>query len=468
MTRPQTLTVRETSIPGLLLVDLPVHGDSRGWFKENWQREKMVTLGLPDFEPVQNNMSYNADRGATRGLHAEPWDKFVSIAHGKVLGAWVDLREGASFGESFYVELGPDQAVFVPRGVANGYQALADDTVYSYLVNAHWSPAARAEYTYVNLADQTVGIPWPIPLDQATISQADLGHPNLQDVAPMADRKILITGASGQLGSALQDVFPNAIFLDREDLDFSEPGAVEHYTWDGVGTIINAAAWTAVDAAETAEGRRSAWAINVHAVASLVAVARRHRITLVHISSDYVFDGAHEEHDETERFSPLSVYGASKAAGDTLVETLPSHYILRTSWVVGAGKNFVRTMSQLARAGRAPAVVDDQFGRLTFTSTLAEAIAHLVTNRPPFGTYNVTNDGPIMSWFEIARAVFELEGYSPDLVSAQSTADHFGDRVAASRPRHSALRLDKLKSVGFEPAPAMDVLRNYLGQDHPE
>ena len=89
------LQVCETGIPGLVVVDIPVHGDARGWFKENWQREKMVSLSLPDRRWVQNNISYNEKRGATRGIHAEPWNKFVSVATGSVFGAWVDLRAGS-------------------------------------------------------------------------------------------------------------------------------------------------------------------------------------------------------------------------------------------------------------------------------------------------------------------------------------------------------------------------------------
>lgn len=88
------LKVEKTNIPGLLVFDLPVHGDNRGWFKENWQRAKMMGLGLPDFGPVQNNISYNATKGVTRGIHAEPWDKYISIAAGEIFGAWVDLRPG--------------------------------------------------------------------------------------------------------------------------------------------------------------------------------------------------------------------------------------------------------------------------------------------------------------------------------------------------------------------------------------
>ena len=129
------LSVRETEIPRFYIIDLVVHGDSRGWFKENYQREKMEALGLPHFEIVQNNISFNAEKGVTRGLHAEPWDKFISVANGKIFGAWTDLRKGDSFGKTLTLEITPDVAVFVPRGVANGYQTLEENVTYTYLVN---------------------------------------------------------------------------------------------------------------------------------------------------------------------------------------------------------------------------------------------------------------------------------------------------------------------------------------------
>jgi dTDP-4-dehydrorhamnose 3,5-epimerase len=118
----QELKIEKTNIPGLLVLHLPVHGDNRGWFKENYQKQKMEALGLPSFDVVQNNFSYNKERGVTRGLHAEPWEKFISVANGAVFGAWVDLRKGASFGQSLGIEINPSIAIFVPRGVANGYQ----------------------------------------------------------------------------------------------------------------------------------------------------------------------------------------------------------------------------------------------------------------------------------------------------------------------------------------------------------
>ena len=168
-----------TPIPGLLVFTLPVHGDNRGWFKENWQRAKMVALGLPDFAPVQNNVSFNTSAGATRGIHAEPWDKLVSVAHGRIFGAWVDLRPGDGFGTVVTLELGPDTAVFVPRGVGNAFQTLVDDTVYSYLVNDHWSVAAKDSYTFCNLADETLAIAWPI--SDPILSDKDAKLPQLEN-----------------------------------------------------------------------------------------------------------------------------------------------------------------------------------------------------------------------------------------------------------------------------------------------
>jgi dTDP-4-dehydrorhamnose 3,5-epimerase len=177
------LAVRETELPGMFVVDLVLHGDERGWFKENYQREKMETLGLPHFEAVQNNFSYNAERGVTRGLHAEPWEKFISLANGRVFGAWVDLRQGDTFGKVFTMEITPEKAVFVPRGIANGYQTLEENITYTYLVNAHWSPDAK--YASVNLFDPSLKIVWPISESEAIVSDKDRSNPLLKDVNPM-------------------------------------------------------------------------------------------------------------------------------------------------------------------------------------------------------------------------------------------------------------------------------------------
>lgn len=454
------LDVRTTAIPGLLVITLPVHRDARGWFKENWQREKMIDLGLPDFGPVQNNVSFNERRGATRGIHAEPWDKLVSVASGRVFGAWVDLRDGESFGRQVHLELGPETAVFVPRGVGNAYQALEDATSYTYLVNDHWR--AGRQYPALNLADPTAGIPWPIDLADAEISEKDLANPALAEVEPMPAHRVLITGCRGQLGRALARIFPDADRVDLEELDLTDADAVSAWPWQEYDAVLNAAAYTAVDAAESPEGRRAAWAANAQAPAALARLATQHRFTLVHFSSDYVFDGTAAEHSEEEPFAPLGVYGQTKAAGDLAVSGAPRHYILRTSWVIGEGRNFVRTMQDLADRGVCPEVVDDQLGRLTFTDELARATHHLLQTRAPYGTYNVTSDGPPMSWAEIARAVFRLAGRDPADVAGVTSERYAAGRVLSPRPANSVLRLEKIKAAGFTPCDGLMQLESYL------
>jgi dTDP-4-dehydrorhamnose 3,5-epimerase len=457
------LAATETPIPGMLLFDLPVYGDNRGWFKENWQREKMMALGLPDFSPVQNNISYNDKAGTTRGIHAEPWDKFVSVATGRIFGAWVDLREGPTFGSVFTAELDAGKAIFIPRGVANSYQTLEDNTSYVYLVNDHWS--ADAEYTFVNLADETVGISWPIPLEKAELSGKDMAHPRLAEVTPMAARKTLVLGADGQLGRALRTAYagdPSVEFADRSTFDLLDPASFGNRNWRKYSTVINAAAFTAVDAAETEEGRQAAWALNVTAVAELARIAVAHGLVMVQVSSDYVFDGSRPSHDETEGPAPLGVYAQTKAAGDAVVSVVPRHYIIRTSWVIGDGPNFVRTMASLAEKGVSPAVVNDQIGRLTFSEDLAAGIKHLLEVGAPFGTYNLTNDGEPRSWADVAADVFELSGRPRGSVTGVSTSEYFRGKDAAPRPSNSVLDLTKITGTGFRPELAETRLKGYL------
>lgn len=459
----QELSIATTPIDGLLVVSLPLHGDNRGWFKEHWQREKMVKLGLPDFGPVQQNISFNASKGTTRGIHAEPWDKYVSVAAGRAFGAWVDLREGEGFGATFSIELTPSTAVFVPRGVANAFQTLEDDTAYMYLVNDHWSP--NATYTFLNVADPTANVPWPIALDQATLSDKDLAHPFLGDVTPMPPKDTVVIGGDGQLGLALRELLPahTTRFVTKDDVDLLDVQAIRAFDFSNVGTIINAAAFTAVDAAESPEGQAAAWAINATAVAELAEVAKNHDAVFVNVSTDYVFDGTKENHSEEEALNPLNVYGQSKAAGELATRIAPKHYLVRTSWVVGEGKNFVRTMSTLAERGINPSVVSDQFGRLTFASELARAILHLVQAKAPVGTYNVSNSGDISSWFDVAAMTFELTGHDPARVSPTTSAEYaLSSPTAAPRPTQSGFDLSKLEATGFESMSWVDGLRAYL------
>jgi len=263
----------------------------------------------------------------------------------------------------------------------------------------------------------------------------------------------LIVGANGQLGRALQRQFPDAVALDRSKLDVTDAAAVRDYRWADVDVVLNAAAWTAVDAAEDPANADAVRAANVDAVGYLARAVRTTGATLVHISSEYVFDGRHEgPHPEDWPPNPLSVYGQSKADGDTQAGYVTKHYLLRTTWVVGDGGNFVRTMAGLADRGVSPTVVDDQIGRPTFTVDLAAGIAHLLATKAPFGTYNLTNDGDPASWADVAAAVFAARGRSADDVRRTTTKAYFADKPGtAVRPLNSVLDLSKIKATGFMP-----------------
>ena len=279
----------------------------------------------------------------------------------------------------------------------------------------------------------------------------------------MNSNNIFIVGANGQLGRALRQQYPEAQFADIDEMDITDRQSVESFDWSGISIVLNAAAFTNVDGAETPEGRVAAWKVNASAVANLTRVCRAHNMILVHISSDYVFDGTKEPHSENEDFSPLSVYGASKAAGDLLVEQLDKFYLLRTTWVIGEGKNFVRTMLGLAEKNISPTVVHDQIGRLTFTSELVRIIDHLLSTQAPFGTYNATNDGPLESWADITRRIFRLAGRDDLTITNTTTAEYFaGKDGIAPRPLGSNMSLDKLHSTGFTSRDWVDDLSEYL------
>jgi len=276
------------------------------------------------------------------------------------------------------------------------------------------------------------------------------------------DSSILIIGAQGQLGKALQKQYPGAKAVDVDTLDISDTGQLNAFDWGDTKIVLNAAAYTNVDGAETNEGRVIAWKANATAPRNLAHKCLDRDMTLVHISSDYVFDGTQNPHTEDESFSPLSVYGASKAGGDIAVSEVPKHYILRTSWVIGEGRNFVRTMLELGKRGIEPSVVADQIGRLTFTTELVKAIDHLIRTEADFGTYNVSNDGDSVSWAGITRAIYSEAGLK-NTVTDVTTEDYYKEKEGiAPRPLQSTLDLSKLTKTGFSTTDWRESLKAYI------
>lgn len=178
------ITVSESEkIPGLLKVSLVVHEDDRGSFTEVFQAEKLQAAGFPDwFSPVQTNLSTNVEKGVTRGIHAEPWNKYITPLSGRAFVAIVDLRVN-NFGTVETFELGNGDGLFVPKGCGNSYQTLEENVYYLYHVDAHWQ--AGLTYPSIHPFDQKLGIQWPISSSEAILSEKDAQNPELESVTPI-------------------------------------------------------------------------------------------------------------------------------------------------------------------------------------------------------------------------------------------------------------------------------------------
>jgi dTDP-4-dehydrorhamnose reductase len=279
------------------------------------------------------------------------------------------------------------------------------------------------------------------------------------------DSRILITGAGGQLGKALSEIYPNAVKTDHSKLDIANLDAVQAFDWTSVDILINAAGYTNVDGAETPEGKKQAWAINDRAVGNLADIASKHNLLLVHISTAYVFDGRKKIYTEDDPISPLGEYAKSKAAGDEKAKKAPKHYIVRTDSVIGEGKNFVKTMLGLAQKGIAPKVVADQIIRPTFTTQLAQGIKFLIDKTADYGTYNLTNEGDPVSWADFTRTIFKEAGI--DLPVTDTTYKEYsaGKPGVSPRPLNSVLDLTKIESIGFTPKDWRQDLSDYIRQE---
>lgn len=263
-------------------------------------------------------------------------------------------------------------------------------------------------------------------------------------------KKILVTGANGQLGQCLQKISSQFeefefIFTDSETLDITNKEEVNDFFWQNAPDFcINAAAYTAVDLAET--DIEKAFLVNADGTENLAEACAENNAQFIHVSTDYVFDGennlAYTEEDFT---NPLGVYGASKLAGDELaLEVNPCSVILRTSWVYSEfGKNFVKTMLNLFATKEELSIVADQFGQPTNANDLAEAIMKIIkSEKITPGIFNFSNLGRI-SWFDFAEKIAELSDAKIKL-NAIETSQY---PTPAKRPKNSVLDLDKISKT---------------------
>lgn len=262
----------------------------------------------------------------------------------------------------------------------------------------------------------------------------------------------LVTGSGGQLGSDLLRVLAHsdAIGCDRAALDVADAEAVAAALERYRPTVVaNAAAYTAVDDAEGDPDE--AFRVNAVGPGVLADACRRAGALLLHISTDYVFDGtASEPYREEDPVCPATVYGRSKAEGERAVLETGAGYVVRTAWVYGAaGRNFVKTMAALALGREEVAVVADQRGSPTWSLQLAGGLLELASRRPAPGVYHCTNSGDT-NWYGFARAVFEELGADPDRIRPTTTAEY---PRPAPRPAYSVLSTAKWSEAGLTPLP---------------
>ena len=267
----------------------------------------------------------------------------------------------------------------------------------------------------------------------------------------------LITGARGQLGTDLQQVLAAAGVAESEvravgsaELDITDGLAVENTIASfRPDVLLNAAAYTAVDAAETDVER--AYTVNASGPALLAAAAARHDTRMIHVSTDYVFDGqSSRPYEVDDPTGPQSAYGRTKLAGELAVRELaPEHgYVVRTAWVYGAtGANFVKTMVKLERSHDTLTVVDDQRGSPTWSADLARGLVELARSTAPAGIYHCTNAGET-TWYGFTRAIFSELGADPDRVQP-TTTDKFPR--PAPRPAYSVLSTRSWQQAGLAP-----------------
>lgn len=276
--------------------------------------------------------------------------------------------------------------------------------------------------------------------------------------------KILLTGAKGQLGRALYNLFTKddskweVVAVDKAQLDITNLEQVsEVLAYYRPEIVINCGAYTAVDDCE--ENEEIAYLVNAEGPHHLAQVCNELHITLVHISTDYVFDGGFKEPIKEETYTmPQTVYGKSKCLGEEYVKTLcDKYFIVRTAWLYGEGSNFVKTMLRLAKERKEINVVNDQWGSPTSTKDLASFISELIQT-DYYGIYHASNEG-ICSWYEFALTIFEYAGEK--VIVNPITSEEYVCK--AVRPKYSVLDCSKLRNRGFTPLRTWDsALKEYI------
>ena len=295
--------------------------------------------------------------------------------------------------------------------------------------------------------------------------------------------KVMVTGVNGQLGhdvmnelarrgicavgTDITEVYGGAadgtavLTMPYRSMDITDEAAVrEVMRAEGADAMVHCAAWTAVDAAE--ENEEACRRVNADGTRYIASVCKELDIPMMYFSTDYVFNGEGERPWEPDDpYDPLGAYGRTKAEGEMAVRSmLERFFILRIAWVFGTnGKNFVRTMLELAKTHDTLRVVSDQIGTPTYTFDLARLVVDMILT-DKYGIYHVTNEGDYLSWYDFAKAIFEEAGVTHVQV-VPVTSEEYG--AAANRPKNSRMNRTKLTEAGFDPLPSWeDALHRYI------
>lgn len=276
--------------------------------------------------------------------------------------------------------------------------------------------------------------------------------------------KVFVTGVKGQLGydvvNELEKRGHAAIGVDIEDLDITDAAAVDKMITEAAPeAVIHCAAWTAVDAAE--DNEEKCRQVNVNGTENIAKVCKKLNCKMMYISTDYIFDGKGTRPWEPDDpvTTPLNVYGQTKYEGELAVRNnVEKFFIVRIAWVFGKGKNFIKTMLNLAKTHDHLTVVNDQYGTPTYTYDLARLLVDMIET-DKYGNYHATNEGGYITWYDFACEIFRQAGIDIE-VEPVNSAQY---AAKAKRPENSRMNKQKLVDNGFEPLPDWkDALKRYL------
>jgi len=460
------MNIIKTDIEDVLIIEPRVFEDHRGWFTETYSKIKFKELGI-DVDFVQDNHSMSTQKGTLRGLHFQTnpkaQTKLVRCTKGRVLDVAVDLRKGSSTYKQWVgVELSEEnmKQLFIPKGFAHGFLTLTDDVEVQYKVDEYYAPECDRS---IRFDDPRIGIEWGIK--DPILSVKDLKAPLLQDSDVNFSLMFMVTGVNGQLGHdvmmQLKEKNFDVIAPKRDEFNLTNEDQVKKYILkEKPDVIIHCAAYTAVDNAE--EEKDLCYSVNVEGTRAVAEAAEKINARVVYISTDYVFDGLGQEpHLEEKETNPVNYYGYTKEQGEKIIRGLiGKHFIVRTSWVYGInGKNFVKTMLNLAESRNEINVVSDQTGAPTYSKDLADFIVNLIQTKK-YGTYHGVNEG-YCSWHEFAESIFKKSGIKM-IVNPISSEEY---PTKAKRPMNSRLSKNSIDKAGIERLPHWeDALTRFLGE----